>query len=355
VAAAHANPAARDELDAMLGAGPRAPLFAAPIAEVFATGRSLRAPIVPDAWFSVTDLGIVRRLGLRSALIVPLAVGARRIGTLTFCMVGEREPRASDVALAEELARRSALALEHARLYEQVRRAVALREQTLAIVSHDLRTPLATIVMAASILGDDNTPGDNRRSKLLAAGKIQIAAERMDRMIGDLLDFASIEAGRLSIATRPYPVAAIIEESVASFDATAGKRRVKLTGDAATDMPAILCDRDRILQVIANLVGNALNSVAAGDTVRVSAKRVDHEAVFSVSDTGPGIAIADQKRLFERYWRSSAASYKGTGLGLAIARGLVEAHHGRLWVESQPGSGATFWFTVPLAESPPYH
>jgi signal transduction histidine kinase len=87
-----------------------------------------------------------------------------------------------------------------------------------------------------------------------------------------------------------------------------------------------------------------------GDAVRLSVKVVDHEVVFSVSDTGPGIAIADQKQLFERYWRSPDASYKGTGL--AIARGLVEAHHGRLWVESEPGCGATFWFTVPLPGSP---
>ena len=351
VAWATGDPAVYDEVDRVLGAGPRAPVFATPVAEVVATGRSLRAPIVPDAWFSAADLAIVRQLRVHGVLIVPLALGTRRLGALTFCMTGDRPLRSSDVALAEELARRSALAIEHARLYEQARHAVALREQTLAIVSHDLRTPLATIMMASSMLGDDDLTRASPRSKALAIEKLQLAAERMDRMIDDLLDFASIEAGRLSLMARAHEVRGIIDEAVASFEATAKQHHVALTGEIASEVPAIHCDRDRILQVLANLVGNALKSVTPGDAVRLSVRRDEHHAVFSVSDTGRGIAKADQKRLFERYWRSPDASYKGTGLGLAIARGLVEAHHGRLWVESEPGHGATFSFTVPLAAS----
>jgi PAS domain S-box-containing protein len=346
----HADPAVYDELADLIAAGPRAPVFATPIAELIASGQSLRAPLVPDAWFSVADLAVVRRLAIHSALIVPLVVGARRLGAVTFCMTGDRYRRASDVALAEELARRIALAIEHAQLYGQARHAVALREQTLAIVSHDLRSPLATIVMAAALLDEEPAVRANVQSRSLAVEKIQAAAERMNRMIGDLLDFASIEAGQLSLTAAPHAVAGIIEESLSSFEATARKRHVRLTADVAADLPPIQCDRDRILQVLANLTGNALQSVATGDSVRLSAKRLDRDVVFSVSDTGPGIAIAHQKRLFERYWRSPDAIYKGTGLGLAIARGLIEAHHGRLWVESEPGSGATFWFTVPLAE-----
>src|SRR6185436_10046374 len=113
------------------------------------------------------------------------------------------------------LGRRSALAIEHARLYEQARHALALREQTLAIVSHDLRTPLTTIVMASSMLGDDELTRMSPRSKLLAVEKIRAAAARMDRMIGDLLDFASIAAGRLSTNTQPHDVTAILDESIA--------------------------------------------------------------------------------------------------------------------------------------------
>jgi signal transduction histidine kinase len=323
------------------------PLFASAGAEVVTVGQSRSFPIVSDT-VSAANLAIVQRLGIRSALIVPLMLGARALGTLTLCLTRGRLRREGDVALAEELGRRTATAIEHARLYEHARAAVALREQTLAIVSHDLRSPLATIVMAASILGDDDLTRNTPRSRVLAAEKIQSATERMDRMIEDLLDFASIEAGRLSMTTRPYQAATIIADSVASFDALATRQRVTLTGVTAPELPAILCDRDRILQVIANLVGNALKSVVAGDSVCLSVTRTEREAVFSVADTGRGISHADQKRLFERYWRSPDARYKGSGLGLAIARGLVEAHRGRLWVESEPNHGATFFFTVPL-------
>lgn len=353
VAWAHTDPAMQRDLDRTLGPGHRVPIFGKLVTEVIAIGRSLQLPIVADAWFSAMDLPVVRRLGIQSALCVPLTLGARRLGALTFCMTGDRQHREDDSALAEELARRSAIAIEHARLYEQARQAVALREQTLAIVSHDLRSPLTTIVMAASILGDDELIRANPRAKLLAIDKIGAAAERMERMIGDLLDFASIEAGSLSMMARLHEVNGIIEETTASFEALAKQRTVNLSGQTDPDLPAIHCDRDRILQVIANLVSNALKIVSPGDSVCLRAKIEGREAVFSVSDTGPGIAIADQKRLFERYWRSPDAGYKGTGLGLAIARGLVEAHRGRIWVESRLGHGATFYFTVPLAEPPP--
>ncbi|HEY0475999.1 MAG TPA: ATP-binding protein [Kofleriaceae bacterium] len=351
--AAHVDPAAQRDLARSLGAVPRLPVFAAAAAEVVATGRAIQLAIVSDAACSAADLPILRALGIHSALIVPLTLGVRRLGALTFCMTGEHRHRDGDLALAEELARRCALAIEHARLYEQARHAVAMREQTLAIVSHDLRSPLATIVMAASILGSDELTRTSPPSSIVVAEKIQKAAARMERMIEDLLDFASIEAGRLSMTARPHAVAAIIEQVIADFDATAIRHQVTLTGGAAADVPAIQCDRDRILQVIANLVGNALRILKPGGSVALHATLGDREAVFSVVDNGPGIAIADQKRLFDRYWRSPDAGYKGHGLGLAIARGLVEAHRGRIWVESEPGRGATFCFTVPLAESPP--
>lgn len=199
---AHAEPVIQSDVDRLLGGEPRVPVFAKPVTEVIAVGRSMRIPLVSDDSFAVADLPIARRLAIRSALIVPLSLGNRRVGALTFCMTGDRRHREGDLALAEELARRSAFAIEHARLYEQARHAIALREQTLAIVSHDLRTPLATIVMAASILADESMTSSRPGSRSLAAEKIQTAASRMDRMIGDLLDFASIEAGRLSMTDR---------------------------------------------------------------------------------------------------------------------------------------------------------
>ncbi len=348
VAWAHSDPIAQNELDRIFGVEEPVQVFARPLTEAVATGRSILVPSVEEESFPVADVPIACRLGIRSALIVPLSLGARRFGALTFCLTGARRHGEPDIALAEELARRSSLAIEHARLYEQARNAVALRDQTLAIVSHDLRAPLQTIVLAATILRDEVRAGP--ASRVVAIDKIELAAERMDRMIGDLLDFASIDAGRLSIVAQPHDVAAIIDESTATFESMAKKHQVKLTGATHLDMPLVQCDRDRILQVIANLLGNALKIVRPGDSVCLGAEVRAREVVFSVSDTGPGIATAAHTRLFEQFWRSPDAGYKGTGLGLAIARGIVEAHRGRIWVQSEFGHGATFYFTLPLTE-----
>lgn len=349
-ASAHYELIAQHALGRALGTEPRPPVFAGLAAEVVAAGRSQRLATIPDDAVAAGDLALIRQLGVRRALSVPLALGTRQLGALTFCLTGTRRHRDGDVALAEELGRRTASAIEHARLYEHARQAVALREQTLAIVSHDLRSPLSTIAMAASILGDDETMHANPRSRAMAVEKIENAVTRMDRMVGDLLDFASIEAGRLSITARPHPVEPILTEAIAGFDATAARQGSALVALPQPDLPPIVCDRDRILQVLANLIGNALKSLATGGWVELRAKLDDRDVVFSVSDTGPGISHVHQARLFERYWRSPDAGYKGTGLGLAIARGIVEAHSGRLWVDSEPGHGATFYFTVPRAD-----
>ena len=342
VAWAHADPAMQRELDRTLGEADPGSLVPGLVTEVIATGRTMRLP-------TCTHLPIARRLAMNEALIVPLTLGTRQLGALTFCTTGDGHYGDREVALAEELARRSALAIEHARLYEQARRALALRDETLAIVSHDLRAPLQTIVLAGSLLREDETRA-GRWTKGHTIERIEHAAERMDRMIGDLVDIASIDSGQLSILTRPHAIATIVDESAASFEALANARRVTLTVEAAAEPALVSCDRIRVLQVIANLLANALKVTTPGDAVCLRAKVREREVVFSVSDTGPGIAVADQKRLFERYWRSPTAPYQGTGLGLAIAQGIVEAHRGRIWVDSELGHGATFSFTLPLAE-----
>jgi PAS domain S-box-containing protein len=345
VAWAHSDPAAQSELDQTFGLVHRLAVVAREVTEVLETGRTMRAPMISDAWFSIADLPAPR-----SALIVPLTLGDRQLGALTFYMTGDREHGDAAVALAEDLARRSALAIENARLYEEARHAISVREQTLAIVSHDLRSPLATIVLASTILGDDEMLRTSRWSQAVVVEKIQTAASRMDRLIGDLLDFVSIEAGKLSIIAKPQSVATIIDESTVSFEPLAKKRGITLTGVTPDGMPAIQCDRDRILQVIGNLLGNALKITPRDATVSLRAEQRERDVVISISDTGPGIDLADQKRLFERYWRSKDATYKGTGLGLAIAQGIVEAHGGLIWVESVLGHGATFSFSVPTAD-----
>jgi signal transduction histidine kinase len=236
-----------------------------------------------------------------------------------------------------------ALAAENARLYEQAQQAVHVREQILAIVSHDLRNPLGTILMTTDALA-------KKGALPQAVGRIHRAAERMLRLIEDLLDFASIEAGRLAIKRQPQDPGALVQETLASFEGVAQEKGLVVTAEVEPDLPKVFCDRDRILQVLSNLVGNAVNATPEGGHITLRVEARGHELLFAVSDDGRGISEEDMKHLFERYWRSGEAEHKGTGLGLAIARGIVTAHGGLIWVESELGRGTAFLFTVPAAD-----
>ncbi len=243
--------------------------------------------------------------------------------------------------------RYEALARDNARLYEQAQLAVRTREEILTIVSHDLRSPLANILMGTEFLAKSEAPGQHRPAIAQAVARIERAARRIKRLIEDLLDFASIEAGQLAIERAPQDAGSIIHETIASFESVAPEKRLQWEANVKPDLPTAYCDRDRILQVLSNLVANATKATAEGGhiTLRVEAQGAD--LLFAVSDDGSGISEADVKHLFERYWRGDDSQYTGIGLGLSIAKGIVSAHGGRIWVESELGRGATFLFTVP--------
>jgi signal transduction histidine kinase len=219
----------------------------------------------------------------------------------------------------------------------------------LAAVTRELTSPLAAISLASRMLGRGKPGRRRRRTGLLAVARIRRATGRIQRLVDDVVDFASIEDGGLEIVIRPHGVAAIVAEVTASFERLARARGVRLVGDSLGDVPPIHCDRDGVLRVLANLVGNALRVVDRGGSVRVHVKHRETEAVFVVSDTGPGIAVAEHASLFDPYWRSPSTRYPGLGLGLAVARDIVERHGGRIWADSELGAGATFFFTMPLA------
>jgi signal transduction histidine kinase len=285
-------------------------------------------------------------------MAVPLAARGRILGVLDFGVAtSARRFEPEDLDVARELARRCALALDNARLYRKVQAAVRAREDTLAIVSHDLRNPLSAIRLATATLERQAPPGDGGEPVRRAAAAIVRGSERMDRLIRDLVDLASIDAGRLSIFRRRLAPRETAADAVEAIRPLASEAGVVVTLEPAPPAPCVDADAERVQQVLVNLLSNAVKVTPAGGEVRLRFRARRHDVVFSVSDAGPGIAPADQDRVFERYWRGHHAPYRGTGLGLSIARGIVEAHGGRLWVLSRPGAGATCRFTLPAASA----
>ena len=175
----------------------------------------------------------------------------------------------------------------------------------------------------------------------------------MSRLIRDLVDVSSIEAGRFSVTTTPQPLRALVEESVAALLPVAQARSLQLTSELPDgDNFELAADRDRIEQVLTNLIGNAIKFTPAGGTIIVRGERRDSELWLSVTDSGPGIASPQLPHVFERYWQAPETASLGHGLGLAIAKGIVDAHAGRIWVESKLGVGTTFRVALPLAGVP---
>lgn len=270
------------------------------------------------------------------------------------------ERAAADASLAREreesnLALAKLLPLERVKtdrflLTERVRADDALshRDDFLGIVSHDLRNLLGGIVMSAGILAQTKAQGADAEQIKSGTDRIQRYAARMNRLIGDLLDVASIDAGRLAMKPAPGSVAEVVDEAVEIFTADATAKG--LTLDAGVTDPALqaVFDHDRVLQVLANLLSNAIKFTGAGH-VHIEAARAEGNVRFSITDTGGGIPESMLDVVFQRFWQAGADDRRGLGLGLYISRSIVEAHGGRIWVESTPQVGSTFIFTLPLA------
>ena len=253
---------------------------------------------------------------------------------------------------AERRARREAEQLaEHAqRLFDSEQRAHATAQATLAIVSHDLRTPLGAV-----LLGSDNLLAlDPEQGPDFAAGvrrnaeTIKRSAERMARLIEDLVDFASMQAGRFTIVKAPVSADAVLAATIEQFTALARERSLRLSVELEATLPALRCDQGRIVQALSNLVANALKVTPAFGRIRVGARGAARAVEFYVEDTGHGLSAEELPRLFDRYWRGARANYRGCGLGLTIAKGIVDAHGGRIWAESTLGVGSRFAISLPL-------
>jgi PAS domain S-box-containing protein len=285
-----------------------------------------------------------------SWIAVPLVARGETLGAVLFISSESgRRYGPDDVSLAQQLASRAALAVQNAMLFENVHEALRTRDEVLAIVSHDLRNPLNTIAMTSQFLLE--TPCDAVRLKKHLA-VIRRAEERMDRLIQDLLDVARIEAGKsLSIQERLEQPQELVREAHEAFAAQAREKGIRFEYRAAPGLPLVSVDRGRILQVLSNLIGNAVKFTPRGGRVEVSASAVDGEVQVSVRDTGPGIAPQERERIFLPFWQAKRATRTGAGLGLAISRGIIEQHGGRIWVDSEVDHGTVVSFSLPTEHS----
>jgi len=291
---------------------------------------------------------------IRALAFVPLVHRRRVVGKLMLYRAQARPFTARELELATTAAHHVALAVERTAAQHALARAFSVeraahleaaeatraREEIISVVSHDLRSPLGAILVGASSLLTDARTRD-------VAGRIHRQAERMARQLDDLVDFAAIQSGRVALSRAPHPPGTIVDAASDMFAALATEQGLRLDATLAPDLPVIECDSERAIQVMANLVANALKVTPRGGSIEIGAAPRDRDdVVFFVKDTGPGIPPEDQAQLFERFWRGKSATYKGSGLGLSIARGIVDAHGGRIWVESQLGRGTTFYFSL---------
>jgi signal transduction histidine kinase/CheY-like chemotaxis protein len=323
-----------------------------PLSRAIDAGESTLVPEIEE-WMIAELAGsdevaeVMRELSPHSVIYVPLGTARGTVGTMLLSRCGEAPGYGNDeLRLAQELARRASLAVENARLFNAAQQATGARDHVLAVVAHDLRNPLSTVTMGTDALletlGDGTHPGEQRY-----IGMIRRAADRMDRLIEDLLDVTRIEAGRLSIEAHPQQVGTVVAETVAMLRLVASGDGINLRAEIPEETPRASFDAPRIQQVLSNLIGNAIKFTPPGGSVTVRVEPHGDGALVSIADTGPGIAAEQIPHVFGSFWQGKRTDRRGIGLGLAIAKGIVEAHGGTIWVESEQGQGSRFYFTLP--------
>ena len=323
-----------------------------PIIDAIRRGRTELIDHIDEEWLDANEEAAAithwRALGAHSLLIVPLTVGQTTFGAMTLVAVDPSRRFPPDRrALAEKYASAAATALENARLYRVAQRATRARDEVLGIVSHDLRNPISAISMCARALEQTPTEDGARRTGLLVT--IRESTTWMNRLIQDLLDVTNIERGTLSLELREQEPAQLLLQARHMFEVEATSHGIALEVNVPTNLALVDADGARVVQVLGNLLRNAIKFTPNGGRIVLSAENRDRTVVFSVTDTGPGIPLANQARVFDRYWHASAgARTGGSGLGLSIARGIVEAHGGSIWLASTPGRGSTFAFALPV-------
>jgi PAS domain S-box-containing protein len=329
---------------------PHRPHLVRPVLE---TGRPLLVErMTPEAVAAVAQsaehLRLLRDIDPRSVMALPLKIREQLLGVLVFIsstparLYGE-----ADLRFAGAIAERAALAIENGRHYREAVHATRVRDEVLGVVAHDLRNPLSAILMQATALERRGAEPERRNQK--PRQTILRAANRMNRLIQDLLDVTLIEARELGVERSRISTRQLLGDALEAQRPLAASTEIELRLDLVGDPPDVWGDPHRLCQVLENLVGNAIKFTPGGGRVIVGAAPRAREVLFWVADTGCGISSEGLPHVFDRFWQQKKAGSQGAGLGLPITRGIVEAHGGRIWVESTLGRGSVFFFTIPVA------
>ena len=284
-------------------------------------------------------------------VVVPLLHAGEPIGAIGMSFADPSASGAADRAFTLLLAQAAATALQRARSYDaerEKRRDAELlargREEVLGIVAHDLRNPLHLVVAIADLLDVPEMESERRRR---LAAMTKRAADQMNRLVADLLDAVRIQSGRMSLDLSDVSVGALIEQAEEMCRPIAAERGVELEAQTADAGVLVRADKGRMQQVLGNLIGNAVKFTPRGGRVRIEVRAGAESVLLRVVDDGPGIPADRMPHLFEQFWQGRNGDRRGVGLGLAIAKGIVDAHGGRIWAESVPGQGSIFSFTLP--------
>ncbi|TMJ54024.1 MAG: GAF domain-containing protein, partial [Alphaproteobacteria bacterium] len=326
---------------------------------IIARATAQRAPV------QISDLAkepsspivnIVIHAGYRAVLVVPLLRPGEIVGTLVVRRKQPGEFSKSTVELLETFADQSVLAIQNARLFREIEEksreleiASKHKSQFLANMSHELRTPLNAILGYSELMLDSiyGEPSDKMRTVL---ERLQNNGRHLLGLINDVLDLSKIEAGQLTLSLGDYSLRDVVHGVISAVEPLAAEKRLDFKAEVAPDLPAGHGDERRLSQVLLNLVGNAIKFTDKGE-VAIRASLTNGAFTVTVCDTGPGIALADQAKIFEEFQQADSSITRtkgGTGLGLSIAKRIIEMHGGRIWVESEPGKGSTFAFTLPV-------
>jgi PAS domain S-box-containing protein len=321
---------------------------------VLRTGKSELYPEITEEMIvagarNKKELELIRSLGLTSVMIVPIVSKGKSLGAITFVTTETaRHFNSSDLDMAEELASRATLAIENARLYQEAQMAVNLRDEFISIASHELKTPLTSLKVYSQILGQRLKGLVEEEDVKGHLNKIDSQIDKLNKLIRDLLDVSKVQRGSLDLEEENFDLRELVKEQVDSIQTTTGKHQIIFSPGNKT---MIYGDKDRIGQIVVNLLNNAIKYSPDAEKVKLDLSKSAKEVVLAVKDYGLGIEKDSQDKIFERFYQANESknkTYPGLGIGLYISSEIAKRHGGRIKLKSQIGKGSTFYLCLPL-------